>query len=81
MQIVCFFLGYFQQILQGFRGMKPLWGCSKVKLNIKGKKLNIYALIVIKKTEGACHHGLLTAKIIDHSTASSAYHPHVRGTF
>ena len=26
----------------GFRGRKPLGGCSKDKLNIKGQKLNIY---------------------------------------
>lgn len=48
-----FFPSYFKHILQGFRGMKPLWGCSKDKLNIKGQTLNIYALIVIKKTQGA----------------------------
>ena len=37
-----FFLSYFEHILLGFRGRKPLWGCSKDKLNIKGQKLNIY---------------------------------------
>ena len=37
-----FFLSYFDHILLGFRGRKPLWGCSKDKLNIKGQKLNIY---------------------------------------
>ena len=37
-----FFLSYFELILLGFRGGKPLWGCSKDKLNIKGQKLSIY---------------------------------------
>ena len=47
------------------RGRKPLWGCSKDKLNIKGQKLNIY--------------GLPAAKIIDHSVASQAYRPSKNG--
>ena len=29
--------------MQALRRIKPLWGCSKDKLNIKGRKLNIYA--------------------------------------
>ena len=32
--------------------------CSKEKLNIKGQKINIYALTVIKRLDVLVHHGL-----------------------
>ena len=45
-------------ILLGFIKGVTLLSCSKEKLNIKGQKINIYALTVIKRLDVLVHHGL-----------------------